>query len=175
MCGATRLTPAPFNPCAGCPTLGTCAVNRECRKPAPAKSTNPKKAMGMAKPPMHLIPDSAMIHAAMAFKDGAAKYGPYNWRDDPVDITTYIAAAKRHLALYFNGQRVTSDTGVHNLGAVIACCAILLDAEAHGSLIDDRPKTQNLEAVMDEFTVGKGLAKGCPVARQAANDAGAGE
>lgn len=120
------------------------------------KSTNPKKAMGMAKPPMHLIPDSALIHLAMSFKDGAEKYGPYNWRDDPVDATTYIAAMKRHIALWFNGQEMTSDSNVHNLGAVMACCSIILDAQAAGNLIDDRPKAIDLEKLMDQFTVGKG-------------------
>ena len=121
------------------------------------KSTNPKKALGMKKPPMHLVPEAAIIEMAMAFADGAKKYGPFNWRIDPVDVTTYVAAARRHLALYFNGQRNTSDTDVANLGAVMACCAILLDAEASGTLIDDRPPAQDLEGVMDRYTVGKGI------------------
>jgi hypothetical protein len=148
----------------GCTTrgfcVGPCSELADCKynKPSKAtKSSNPKKAMGMAKPPMHLIPASALVHLAMSFKDGAAKYGPYNWRVDPVDITTYVAAAKRHLDLYFNGQRLTADSKVHNLGAVMACCAIILDAECHGSLIDDRPTPIDLEKLMDEFTVGKGL------------------
>ena len=120
-------------------------------------STNPKGAFGMKKPPLHLIPEAALIHMAMSFKDGAAKYGPFNWRIDPVDATTYVAAAKRHMALWFNGQDLASDSKVHNLGAVMACCAILLDAEASGSLVDNRPPAQDLEAVMDRWTEGKGL------------------
>lgn len=151
-----------------------CPSNLRCEKPwykdaelvaervandVPGKSTNPKKAQGMAKPPMHLIPDAALVHAAMAFKDGAEKYGPFNWRETSVDVSTYVAAARRHLALYFNGQEFASDSGVHNLGGVIACCAILLDAAASGVLVDDRPPAQDLEALMDTFTVGKGLPR----------------
>ena len=127
--------------------------SRECQ---PVKSTNPKRAQGQTKPPLHLVPDAAVVGMAMAFKDGAAKYGPFNWRDDPVDTTTYIAAARRHIALYFNGQRDASDSGVHNLAGAMACLAILLDSEAQGTLIDDRPKAQNLEALMDSFTVERG-------------------
>jgi hypothetical protein len=121
------------------------------------RSTNPKKALGMTKPPMHLVPAAAIVGMAMAFKDGAAKYGPFNWRIDPVDATTYIAAAKRHIDLWFNGQDNASDSGVHNLDGAMACLAILQDARAQGNLIDDRPPAQDLEALMDRFTVGKGL------------------
>jgi hypothetical protein len=116
-------------------------------------STNPKKAQGMAKPPLHLVPSSALVGMAMAFKDGARKYGPFNWRNDPVDTTTYIAAAQRHIALYFNGQRDASDSKVHNLAGAMACLAILLDSEAQGTLIDDRPPAQDLEKLMDSHTV----------------------
>lgn len=123
----------------------------------PEVSTNPKKAQGMKKPPLHLVPASAIVEMSQAFADGAQKYGPFNWRIDPVDTTTYIAAAQRHLALFFNGQDRTSDTNVHNLAAVMACCAILLDASASGTVIDDRPPAQELEALMDTYTVGKGL------------------
>lgn len=125
--------------------------------PDSAEPSNPKKAFGMTKPPLHLIPDTAAVHMAMSFKDGATKYGPFNWRTSGVDATTYVAAARRHLALWFDGQELTSDSGVHNLGAVMACCAILLDAQAVGNLIDDRPPTANLEKIMDAWTVGNGL------------------
>lgn len=136
-----------------CSTTSPCVL-----KEHGPKSTNPKAQQGMKKPPMHLVPAAGNVHEAMAFKDGADKYGPYNWRNDPVDVSTYIAAAQRHLDLYRNGQDYTSDTGVHNLGAVRACLNIILDAEAQGNLIDDRPPAQNLEKLVDQYTVGKGIA-----------------
>ena len=70
------------------------------------------------------------------------KYGEYNWRDQPVEAMTYLDAALRHLQLYMNGEARARDTNVQNLGAVMACCAILLDAEANGSLIDNRRKSK---------------------------------
>ena len=75
----------------------------------------------------------------MAMMDGAEKYGPYNWRKISVRASIYIDAAKRHLDAWFEGQECASDSKVHHLGHALACCAILLDAQACGRLIDDRP------------------------------------
>lgn len=71
--------------------------------------------------------------------DGATKYGAYNWRNKSVSASIYIDAAKRHLDLWFEGQEFASDSKVHHLGHALACCAILLDAQECGRLIDDRP------------------------------------
>lgn len=109
--------------------------------------TNPKQAFGDKKPAIGLFPMSAQLRAWEALQDGANKYGPFNWRERPVEARTYIEAALRHLRLYENGEEYTRDTGVHNLGAVMACMAILVDAELHGTLIDNRvksPKTCDL-------------------------------
>lgn len=103
------------------------------------RDTNPKTRLGATKPSLALIPPVAMLHEAMAFEDGERKYGKFNWRIDPVSAMTYLHAAKRHLENYLDGERLTRDTKVHNLGAVRACMAIVLDAEACGTLIDDRP------------------------------------
>jgi hypothetical protein len=45
----------------------------------------------------------------------------------------------RHIFDWFEGQERASDSKVHHLGHVIACATILLDAQANGNLIDDRP------------------------------------
>lgn len=108
---------------------------------------NPKKAYGDKKPGLHLNPLSAAIAQWEAQFDGALKYGEVNWRDQPVEAMTYIDAAMRHLRLYENGEKYARDTKVQNLGAVMACCAILIDAELHGALIDNRkpsPETCDL-------------------------------
>lgn len=102
------------------------------------RDTNPKKAFGDKKPPLGQVPTAVLLHAAMAYLDGTLKYGFRNWRIDPVTASTYIEAIGRHHKLYENGEDLTRDTRVHNLGAIIACCGILLDAELHGTLIDDR-------------------------------------
>jgi len=112
-------------------------------QPTPTSNNpNPKQAFGDKKPPLALLPLIAHIHGAMAFYDGAGKYGKYNWRTNPVEADTYVQAMIRHARLWENGEDFARDTKVHNLGGVIACAALLLDAEANGCLIDNRVKSQ---------------------------------
>ncbi|MCY1708375.1 dATP/dGTP diphosphohydrolase domain-containing protein [Pannonibacter sp. SL95] len=108
------------------------------QKPAP----NPKQAFGDKKPALGQTPLVGRIHQSLAHMDGDYKYGFRNWRENPVEALTYVHAAMRHLELWAEGQEHTLDTGVHNLGAVMACCAILLDAQANGTIIDNRSKSE---------------------------------
>jgi len=100
---------------------------------------NPKQLYGDKKPNLALISPAMEIPLALAMMDGMYKYGAYNFRNSPIEVMTYIAAARRHLGLYLEGEEVAED-GVQHLGHVMACCAILLDAKAAGTLIDNRPK-----------------------------------
>ncbi len=102
---------------------------------------NPKKIYGDKKPPLAQLPLVALAHASMAHFDGDLKYGWRNWRESKVEALTYINAAERHLLLWSEGEEYARDTGVNNLGAVIACCAILLDAQVNNALIDNRSKS----------------------------------
>lgn len=105
-----------------------------------ADSTNPKDLVGNTKVSLSKLPVIAVAHGAMAMMDGADKYGPFNWRDKAVVASIYVDAAMRHLQCWFEGQEQATDSKVHHLGHAIACCAILLDAQAKGKLLDDRPK-----------------------------------
>lgn len=100
---------------------------------------NPKTAQGALKVPLHLVPPSATHYLALAFKDGAAKYGPFNWREKGVSASVYVAAAMRHLDAFRDGEDLSPDALVHHLAHVMACCAIVLDAQSVGKLNDDRP------------------------------------
>lgn len=100
---------------------------------------NPKQIYGDKKPPLHLIPSSAIIEEAMALKEGANKYDPFNWRETAVEAQTYIGAALRHLYAYQEGENYDPDSGAHHLGHARACLAILIDAAQVGKLIDNRP------------------------------------
>jgi len=100
---------------------------------------NPKDAFGSLKVPLHLVPPVAIAHEAMAFLDGARKYGPYNWRAKEVLASIYVSATLRHLGAWWDGEYDSKDAGVHHLAHARACLAILLDAESIGMLIDDRP------------------------------------
>lgn len=103
---------------------------------------NPKQLYGDKKPPLGQVPLTALIHGALAFYDGKGKYGDRNWRKNPVQAQTYVEAILRHVLLWANGEEFARDTGVHNLGGVIASAGLLLDAQANGVLLDNRVKSQ---------------------------------
>ncbi len=103
------------------------------------KSTNPKDRIATDKLPLDLVPDTISAFAALAFAEGAAKYGAYNWRVAGVRASIYRAALDRHLKSWWNGENEDPFTGVPHLASIIACAGILLDAEIAGKLTDDRP------------------------------------
>lgn len=108
--------------------------------PSKAKSPNPKDLFGAKKPSMSLIPTAAAVACALALQEGALKYGAYNWRSKDVLCSIYVDALIRHARKYYERQQSDPLTRVHHLGNVMACAAILIDAEATGCLIDDRPE-----------------------------------
>jgi len=103
------------------------------------KPTNPKDMAATARLPLHLVPDTLKTYAALAFAEGAAKYGAYNWRVAGVRASIYRSAMERHLAAWWNGEEVDPKTGVPHLASIIAGAGILLDADLVGKLTDDRP------------------------------------
>lgn len=116
---------------------------------APADDlVNPKTLMGARRVDISLLPAAGIIHGSHAMMDGAAKYNPYNWREKKVPARTYISAAMRHLLDYLDGEETATDSGVHHLGHVIGCCAIVLDAMETGNLIDDRPTKGTAAAIL---------------------------
>lgn len=101
--------------------------------------TNPKDAIGDRKPPLWLVPAAATIVESEVFRLGAAKYGPYNWRQKKVRATVYVAALLRHVYSYLDGEDLDPESGQSHVAHARACTAILLDAAETGNLIDDRP------------------------------------
>lgn len=100
---------------------------------------NPKTIYGVRKDPLHLVPPPAIVVESYAFKQGAEKYGSYNWREHSVAASVYYAAALRHLMAWWEGADYDKESGVPHLGHARACLGILLDAENCGKLVDDRP------------------------------------
>ena len=106
---------------------------------AKTAAPNPKDLIGVRKvPTLSVIPSPGLIHCGRAMKNGSEKYGRFNWREHPVLATVYLDAAMRHLMAWADGEEDAADSGVHHLGHVMACCAILLDAQEAENLIDDR-------------------------------------
>lgn len=134
-----------------------------------ATTVNPKDLFGSVKVSFTKVSAIALAHCAFAMMDGARKYGPYNWRAKPVIVSIYIDAAMRHILAFFEGERLASDSKAHHLGHAMACCAILLDAEAHGCLIDDRPNGKAVfSRVLEELSA---LIKAAQDERKAAEEA----
>jgi hypothetical protein len=103
---------------------------------------NPKDIVGQTKLSLDLVPDSLVAYAALAFTEGALKYGRYNWRIAGVRVSVYISALRRHLSKYMAGEWADKTTGVPHLASALACLGIVLDAELSDKLIDDRPPSQ---------------------------------
>jgi len=110
-------------------------------KAAGLPDDNPKTAFGATKAPLHLVPPSALYALGQVFGLGARKYGAYNWRRQAVSSSVYQAAALRHLMAYWDGEDKDAESGESHLAHVMACCAIILDADRYGKLNDDRPNT----------------------------------
>lgn len=101
---------------------------------------NPKGAAGRAKPQFHLIPVGALAPVAKVMELGAKKYGPYNWRETPVNYTTYLSAVGRHAAAFLDGEDQDPESGQSHLAHIAAGMMILLDAIVTGNAKDDRPR-----------------------------------
>lgn len=119
--------------------------------PKNLQEPNPKQIYGDKKIPIHLWPLAATTLGSLGLLEGMLKYGRNNWRAQPVLASTYIAAAKRHIELFNECEDLAPDTSNPHLANALASLAILADAQAHGTLIDDRnyvPETSVLPDFM---------------------------
>ncbi len=107
---------------------------------------NPKKACGAVKAPLHAYPMLPVIQMGNVMAGGAHKYGIYNYRESKVDALTYIGAIQRHLMKWQDGVDVDEESQQSELAHIMACCAILLDCQITGNLIDNRNKTGKVES-----------------------------
>jgi hypothetical protein len=78
---------------------------------------------------------------------GMLKYGSWNWRVAGVRSSVYLDAARRHIDAYVSGEECDPTDGTDHRANVMACMAILMDAEAAGKLTDDRPPIVSLRNV----------------------------
>lgn len=88
---------------------------------------------------LELVPAAAMRAEAIALDAGNKKDGrtPFNWRQARVSARDQLGGLLRHAMAWQEGEEFDAE-GVHHLGAVRARAGIILDAQAHGTLIDDR-------------------------------------
>ena len=116
---------------------------------------NPKTAAGLRKLPQDLIRPIALVEMAAVSGLGSdcpdKAYDRWNWRDAPAEEQTYVAAIERHLLRWYAGEEIDAQTGVSHLASTLANCAILLDAQESGTLIDNQGETPGVLAVMDPY------------------------
>lgn len=101
----------------------------------------PKKVLPeTGKVRLELLPGSALREAAKAHDHGNRKpgRGAYNWRVRKVKASDQIGGALRHIERFKEGQDFDPVSLAHELGHAIARLNILIDAQANGTLIDDR-------------------------------------
>jgi hypothetical protein len=108
---------------------------------APYPDDNPKTIYGEAKPKLSDTPPIGIRELGKVHSMGAEKYGRFNWREHSVSASVYYDAAWRHLSAWFEGENADPESGLPHLAHVMACMNILLDADEHGKLNDNRPKT----------------------------------
>lgn len=111
------------------------------------KDTNPKDAIGDKKVPLWLCSPIAKAKWALAQFAGMCKYGAWNWRIAGVRNSVYLSAIERHLDALKSGETVDPVDGTDHRANIMACCAILMDAEAAGKLTDDRPPSVGVRKV----------------------------
>ena len=112
------------------------------------QAINPKDAAGSKKVAFRYILWAPLILVMRALKNGAQKYGPFNWRTGPkISRVTYVEAAIRHLAADLDGETIDPESGelrTPHIAAAIAGLMVALDAESVGQLEDDRGTPGNV-------------------------------
>tara|TARA_R110000803_G_scaffold51629_2_gene106602 strand:+ start:8157 stop:8720 length:564 start_codon:yes stop_codon:yes gene_type:complete len=112
---------------------------------------NPKAAVASSKCPVHLVPPALVIGVAEAMKNGADKYGAYNFRDSKISASVYYSAMLRHLYAWWDGEDNASDSGLDHLKHIGSSIALLLDAQASGTFDDDRPRKSGSANLLEEY------------------------
>ena len=117
------------------------------------KPSNPKDAIGSDKLPLHLWPTTATAMGCVGMMEGLSKYGRNNFREHGVRASVYVAACKRHLDAWFEGEDCAPDSGVPHLANALSCLAIIVDAKASGKLNDDRNyRGEGYRVLVEELT-----------------------
>ena len=107
---------------------------------------NPKliQALKDGKAPLEKLVLSCLEGDAVVHALGASKYGERNWREEPILASTYEAAILRHFLAYFlYCEDIDPESGVSHLHHIRACCALLIDSNIEGTLVDDRKRKES--------------------------------
>lgn len=116
---------------------------------------NPKEYDADTRLPVGLCPPILTIRVAAIMRWGANKVGRWrwNWRDNPVSLTTYLDAIERHLLAARAGEEFDAETGESHVAHIAANCGIILDAQLAGTLVNDLPKNNpSVAPILKEYS-----------------------
>jgi hypothetical protein len=106
------------------------------------------------KPPISLIPRSAILATARVMASGAKKYGRQNWRSNGgLDWSRVIDAAMRHMLAFADGEDYDNGeggSGELHLANAICCLAFLIEYHEKGLGTDDRFRPAEQEPASTE-------------------------
>lgn len=77
------------------------------------------------KVPLDLNPPEAIEAMALAFQDGANKYGAHDWELNGFDTNERLAAIMRHALALLSGQSHAPDSGLHHGAHLLADAAMI--------------------------------------------------
>ncbi len=103
---------------------------------------DPKGETGATKPGLGNISVVAQYYEGAVMAEGADTYGAYNWCEHPMKASTYYEAILRHLNAWWTRQDMDPKSNLPHHAHIRASSGIILDQQATGRMIDDRP--QNL-------------------------------
>lgn len=100
------------------------------------------------KPPLSMIPRSALEAEARVMAYGAEKYGRDNWRGG-FKWSRLIDATMRHIVAFADGEDNDPETGLSHLAHLRCCAGFLIEHVEAGLGEDDRHTQQQGAAVRD--------------------------
>lgn len=116
---------------------------------------NPKESEAKTRVPLSLCPPVALIHMAAVFREGCTRVGrwAYNWRFAPTSMSKYLDALERHTQALKDGEWLDPKSGFPHLAHIMSNAAIMLDAKAAGTLVEDMPKvTTGVSALLKHYS-----------------------
>ena len=124
-------------PCNGC-------FGEKHWKPMPPENelqqgVNPKEIAGSVKNPHCCVSLAVMAEVGIAMMEGARKYGRYNYRDTVITASIYYDAVRRHIDLWWEGEDIDPESGIHHITKAIAGLTVLRDGLIQNKVDDDRP------------------------------------
>lgn len=100
------------------------------------------------KPQLSLMPKAAIEGGARAFGHGVDKYGRYNYRQgEGLDWSRVFDALLRHITTWWHESDNDEESKLNHLDHAQACLAMLMDYQANGLGIDDRPDRESKKVI----------------------------